>query len=63
MSHLSYRDALADQPCPFLVLVAMRVHALYGGRPWIRRTLWLAGSLFLISGIVITTIGQISVTR
>lgn len=43
-------------------LVAMRVHALYGGLPWIRRTSLIAGTLFVITCIVITTMGQISVT-
>jgi hypothetical protein len=44
-------------------LVAMRVHALYGGLPWIRWTSWIAGTLFVITCIVIMTMGQISATR
>jgi len=43
-------------------LVAMRVHALYGGLPWIRRTSLITGILFVITCIVITTMGQISIT-
>ena len=42
------------------VLVAMRVYALYGGRKFIRRALFLSGSLFLLSGITIVTLGQLA---
>lgn len=42
------------------VLVAMRVHALYGGRKFIRKTLFVSGTLFLLSGIAIVTLGQLA---
>jgi len=44
-------------------LVALRVHALYGGLLSIRRTLFLAGSLSLIFSMSVATMSFIAIAR
>ncbi|KIP11321.1 hypothetical protein PHLGIDRAFT_28016 [Phlebiopsis gigantea 11061_1 CR5-6] len=42
-------------------LVAVRVFALHNGRSWVRKFLWLSGTLYFLSTIIIVTLGTIPV--
>lgn len=44
-------------------LVAVRVFALHNGRSWVRKFLWLSGTLYFLSTIIIVTLGTIPVFR
>ena len=59
-THFFHFPRLLLIPCR-QVLVAMRVYALYGGQKFIRITLFVSGSLFLLSGLAIVTLGQLAI--
>lgn len=42
-------------------LVAIRVFALHNGRSWVRKFLWMSGSLYFLSTMIIVTLGTIPV--
>ncbi|KII83978.1 hypothetical protein PLICRDRAFT_46754 [Plicaturopsis crispa FD-325 SS-3] len=44
------------------VIVAFRVYALHGGRPWVSRVLWAAGIIYSIVCLVLSTLEQLPQT-
>ena len=42
-------------------IVAIRVFALHSGRSWVRRFLWISGTLYFLSSAAVITFGSIAV--